>query len=112
MVCYKRVLTTASEIPYTATCDSAIGYGGVGISITGNGPLSTDPPLKNDAWVLLCSTSTGQSSWYRVVHAGYDSTGNQTHVNLVGPDWYGNTTAVMVVVGGVTGVYTSTIQLN
>jgi hypothetical protein len=36
-------------------------------------------------------------------------------MSLIGPDWYGGTTfngANIVIVDGVTGVYTETVQLN
>ena len=97
VVCYKRVLATTGEATYTtATCDSATGYGGIGVSIAGNGPVTSDPPLKNDQWVLLYTTTTGvsgttpQCTWYRVVNVGFD--GTNTRVNLVGPDWNGDGT--------------------
>ena len=53
-----------------------------------------------------------QATWYRVVHAGYNVNSNTSYINLVGPDWYGGTAAKLIVVGGVTGVYTSTVQVN
>ena len=118
VVCYKRVLAH-SRTTYTATCDNATGYGGIGISIGSNGPVTSDPPLKNDQWALYTTTTavsgtTPQCTWYRVVNVGFD--GTNTRVNLVGPDWNGDGTgtkpATLVIVGGVTGVYTTTVQLN
>ena len=48
-----------------------------------------------------------------MVSAGYDVSSNTSSITLVGPDWYRRRrTANIVVVGGVTGVYTETVQLN
>jgi hypothetical protein len=94
------------------TCDSAVGYGGIGISYAGNAPIP-----KENQWGLLYSTAVGssQASWYRVVSAGYD--GTNTRVTLVGPDWNGGTGAAanpvrLIVIPGVTGVYTTTVELD
>ena len=43
--------------------------------------MTTDPPLKNDQWVLLYTTATSgghnaQCTWYRVVNVGYDTANN------------------------------------
>jgi hypothetical protein len=126
VVCNGRKLGTDGErtIP-NVYCDSPIGYGGISVYVAGDkiAPAG-QPPLKNDEWVLLYTTgvdaagTTRQYSWYRVVHAGYDGTTN-TRINLVGPDWHGDGdstgaggAANMVVVGGVTGVYTTTVELD
>jgi hypothetical protein len=99
-------------------------------TMTGPAGTSGALPLKNDEWVLLYGVSSAgnitQATWYRVVHAGYtpdpsDPTKGSSSITLAGPDWYGggpnsvtdpNSRAVMVVVGGVTGVYTSTVQVK
>ncbi len=110
VVCYKRVLAATGERPIAVTCDTNPGYGGVSVHATGN-VLAGPPPLKKDAWVLLYSTgANSQCTWYRVVHAGYD--GTDTYITLVGPDWYGGGPTTIVVVDGVTGVYTTTVQLD
>ena len=118
VVCHRRVLTQTGTQPdgervvSLVTCDNGTSYGGVGVHVA-NDVISGTPPLKNNEWVLLCSTAAnGQCTWYRVVHAGYDTNSTTSYINLVGPDWYGGTAANIVIVGGVTGVYTTTVQLN
>jgi hypothetical protein len=138
VVCNKRILTQTGTQPDgerdlasigTITCDTSPSYGGVGISIVGNA-MDGPPPLKNNEWILLYSTNAAgtiiiQADWYRVVHAGYipdatdptDPTLGATRVMLVGPDWNGGTGTATdpvhaIVVQGVTGVYTTTIQLD
>jgi len=96
----------------TVTCTSP-SYGGTIVTYTNgtNGDIvSGPPPIKNDMWVLLCSTA--QCTWYRVVHAGYDISSTTSSITLVGPDWYGGPAGNIVIVDGVTGVYTETVQLN
>ena len=117
VTCYGRTLLSSSERlappSGTVTCASP-SYGGTIVTYNGtyNGGdiISVKPPIKADSWVLLYSAT--QASWYRVVHAGYDVTSNTSSITLVGPDWYGGTTGNIVVVDGVTGVYTETVQLN
>jgi len=120
VVCYKRVLTKNSSgqpdgerniLSTNVTCDSSPSYGGVGITIKGN-VIAGPPPLKSNEWILLYSTT--QCTWYRVVSVGYDASAvpPSTRIALVGPDWYGGSSATVVVVGGVTGVYTTTVQLD
>ena len=113
VVCQKRVLTPDNErlapTSGTLTCLSP-SYGGNTVTYLGD-IISPTPPIKNDSWVLLYSTGTNaQSAWYRVVSAGFD--GTNSNITLVGPDWYGGAAGYIVVVGGVTGVYTETVQLN
>ena len=120
-VCHKRILAADGErVIQNVTCDSDISYGGVSVTVPGDA-VSDTPPLKNNEWVLLYSTGTNvQCSWYRVVYNGYipdsldpgDPTKGKTYITLVGPDWYGGTDAEIVIVGGVTGVYTTTVQLG
>jgi hypothetical protein len=128
VVCYKRNISaagedTASAAPHAVSVLSGpIGYGGVTISVTGKWPTNWN--LKDNDWILLCSTVTGtgalnQATWYRVVGAGYDQTSNVTNITLVGPDWNGGDstsvpacTFTAVSVSGVTGVYTTTVQLD
>jgi hypothetical protein len=124
VVCQKRVLTQTGGVPdgerliAGVTCGASPSYGGNTVTCSSD-VTSATPPIKNDAWVLLYSTGTNaQSAWYRVVSAGYDVGSNTSNITLVGPDWYGGATggaagtANIVVVGGVTGVYTETVQLN
>ena len=116
MVCYQRVLTQnnpgqpdGETVVTGVTCDSSPSYGGVGLTIPGN------PTIKANEWLLLYTGGVNsQYTWYRVVSAGYDTGTDQTYVNLVGPDWYGGGgggTAAVVIIPGVTGVYTTTVQL-
>ena len=126
-VCHKRILTQTSGQPDgermiptaladTFTCTSP-GYGGTTVTFVGPDLISGEPPLKKNEWILLYSTDTAsslivQATWYRVVHAGYDTNSTTNYITLVGPDWHGGTAAKIVVVGGVTGVYTTTVQLD
>jgi len=121
VVCWKRAFTTGNNDPNAGettvsnvTCDSPTGYGGIGIQYSN----STVLPRENQ-WVLLYSENPTthaiiQATWYRVVSAG--NNGTNTRVSLVGPDWNGDgnggTGATLVVVKGVTGVYTTTVQLD
>ncbi len=112
VVCYKRLFDNSGTKPgekYISggvTCDDDIGYGGIGIEFSV--PLVVE--VKRNEWVLL--TTSKQSTWYRVVGIGTDGSGT-TRMSLVGPDWYGggkDGSASLVIVEGVTGVYTTTIQ--
>jgi type II secretory pathway pseudopilin PulG len=137
VVCNGRILTQAGAQPDgerviyvtpasggdTTTRIDSPSYGGTSVAYSGEGTrtadvVSGDLPVKNDQWVLLHSNM--QCTWYRVVHAGYgpDSADPSnkmkgvSRINLVGPDWYGGTAANIVVIGGVTGVYTTTVEID
>jgi prepilin-type N-terminal cleavage/methylation domain-containing protein len=132
VVCWKRVFTNYSTdaaspgetIVPNVTCDSADGYGGIGISYQN----STVMP-KEKEWVLLyaidpATSAIKQATWYRVVSAGSDGAATPaTRVSLVGPDWHGgqggtgspvspDNSVKLIVIKGVTGVYTRTVQLD
>ncbi len=109
VVCEKRNLSTAGEEVIPVTCDTATGYGGIGIHVASQWPTAWT--LKNKDWILLYSPNQ-TATWYRVVYAGYDEATDTTRISLVGPDWNGGTAATAISVDGVTGVYTSTVQLN
>jgi hypothetical protein len=118
VVCNQRVLTQTGTqpdgervAPTTGVLNYATpSYGGNIVTCAGD-IVSGPPAIKNGSWVLLYSTgANAQYTWYRVVHAGYD--GTNSNITLVGPDWYGNGAAYIVVVDGVTGVYTETVQVN
>ncbi len=106
VVCYKRVLAATSEVTYSGVSTMATPptYGGVGIKFTKGATM----PKVNE-WVLL---NGAQCTWYRVVSVGVQSD-NTAYAMLVGPDWYGNSSNLqMIVLPGVTGVYTTTVQLD
>lgn len=67
--------------------------------------------IKTDQWVMLAASTGATAKWYRVVGVGNIGT---PYISLVGPDW--DTTnylaPILVVVEGVTGVYTTTIHLD
>jgi hypothetical protein len=126
VVCWKRQFTAAvndakaDETTLSVSCDSSPAYGGMGIEYDANN--SKVLPKENE-WILLTSTANGQASWYRVVAAGTDNGSSpKTRVSLVGPDWYGGTgkdnsgavndSVKIIVVKGVTGVYTTTVKLD
>jgi hypothetical protein len=128
VVCWKRNLALDAGNPlgehaFTATCDSADGYGGIGIQIkdtdvSGDNENRLVKEMRDGQWVLLYSTVAPiQYSWYRVVHAGHDDSASAlcTRVSLVGPDWHGGNgvgNARVVIIEGVTGVYSTTVQVN
>ena len=110
VVCHKRIVSSSAESTFNVKCDSSPGYGGIGISYTKTS--STATPKANE-WVMLYSNVNGQCTWYRVASVG--NYGTDVRVNLVGPDWFGGATtngAKAVVLGGVTGVYVTTVQLD
>ena len=104
VVCYKRDFT-GGEYASLVTFPAGIGYGGGTIQVTTPAVLEH---IKTDQWVMLASIDTRVAKWYRVVGVG------DQYLSLVGPDWdvdtYNNPT--MVVVEGVTGVYTTTVHLD
>jgi type II secretory pathway pseudopilin PulG len=126
VVCDGRPLSAAGETVTTAanpvTIQSGpIGYGGVTISITGTA-WPANWTLKANDWILLSSVDSSgniiQATWYRVASVGYDATLG-TNITLVGPDWQGGDvsssparTFTAVSVNRVTGVYTTTMQLD
>jgi len=110
VVCNRRDFSSAGETVLSGgSCDNAIGYGGIGFTTTGSAGTTT---LKNNDWALLYNTSGTQYTWYRAVGIGYDTSISQTRMTLVGPDWYGGTNASLLVIPGVTGVYTATVKLD
>ena len=107
VVCYKRDFTGAGEHATTMPVTFlGGGYGGGTIQVANAGILEH---VKTDQWVMLASNNGAVAKWYRVVGVG------DQYLSLVGPDWdvtnFGNTTQ-LVVVEGVTGVYTTTVQLD
>jgi hypothetical protein len=109
------------------TC--AVTLSGFGI---GGGTISLQTPLdttaghpinkvKDNQWVMLVGLDSANNpivgNWYRVVGVGRDLTQASQPVNmlsLVGPDWNGTgvNSVDVVVIEGVTGVYTTTVQLD
>lgn len=75
--------------------------------------------VKRHHWILLYGP-TGNTvlpityRWYRVVAVGEDNANALTRdVSLAGPDWNGSTTTVQaVLIEGVVGVYTETVELS
>ncbi len=132
--CYKRLLTQtngqpdgeqAADLMTGAAGFPGLGFGG-GTIVLNNPNLSTTLPLrrvKDNQWVMLCGWNPDANNnripvrcqWYRVVGVGLDVPApNGPALSLVGPDWdvgnYQNVT--LLVVNGVTGVYTNTVQLD
>ena len=87
-----------------------MGYGGGTITLTaGASPLV----VKENEWILLCDSSAPpQCVWYRAVSSVTIPPSGSQPLSLVGPDWNGGATATAVVIPGVTGVYTTTVQLD
>ena len=118
-VCYKRNLQPGAvgtfDGEHVASIPALAGFPGMGI---GGGTVILDRKVnvKENQWVMLyhVSASTPQRNrcnWYRVVGVGMDVAGGPT-VSLNGPDWDPNMAATMVVVPGVIGVYTTTMELD
>lgn len=102
VVCNRRDFTSAGEtVLSSGTCTGGIG----GVSFLASGTTT----LKNNEWALLYQTNA-QYTWYRAVGVGYD--GTNTHMTLIGPDWNGGTSANLLVIPGVTGVYSTTVKLD
>jgi Prokaryotic N-terminal methylation motif len=114
----------------SANTATATGFPGMGV---GGGTVQLDAGsnvnVKENQWVMLYHLHVDNSgnpmypgyplinrcNWYRVVGVGKtaDASGNTiTYINLNGPDWDPNLSAVMVVVPGVIGVYNSTMELD
>ena len=111
VVCYQREFTAAGERAATATL-SPISYGGGTIMLNCNVADATPLVVKENEWILLYSAASGQCSWYRAVSSATIAPGASQALSLVGPDWYGGATAAVVVIPGVTGVYSTTVRLD
>jgi hypothetical protein len=112
------------------TCNgftSGFGYGGGTIELlnTASNPLDTNAihpinKVREEQWVMVVGLDTNNNpivgSWYRVVGVSRNTTSQAVDMlSLVGPDWPTNpnvTSVNVVVVNGVTGVYTRTMQLD
>ena len=106
IVCHKRILSAEGERTIAnVTCDSGVGYGGIGVTVADQDVTTGTPPIKKNNWVLLYNAT--QQSWYRVVHVGFD--GTDSRMTLVGSDWHGGATANIVIVDGVTGAYATPV---
>jgi hypothetical protein len=113
------------------TCNgftSGFGFGGGTIELdtkinaldpNANHPINR---VREEQWVMVVGLDANNNpivgNWYRVVGVGRDLSAASQPVNmltLVGPDWPTNTnvrTVNVLVVNGVTGVYTRTMQLD
>lgn len=98
-VCYKRMFSPEQ----TLTAAVSGGYGGVNLV------LANPVPVKENDWILLCAAGN-TARWYRVVSASSPA----THLTAVGPDWNtaANSSADLVVIESVVGVYVTTVELD
>ncbi|MEN6557578.1 MAG: hypothetical protein ABFC54_05295 [Thermoguttaceae bacterium] len=106
-VCYKRVLSTDGEKIATVSSTAhvpSIANGGGDVTLSGK----WDVP--NNQWVMLCKANGSAVAWYRVVNQLFDNT--DTTLMLVGPDWSGASDDRVIIIDGVTGVYTTTVRAN
>jgi len=132
-VCYKRNFDPNSvgtfEGEHTATINSNTvtpqGFPGMGLG-GGTVVLNSKINVKENQWVMLYHLHVDNSgnalpgypemnrcNWYRVVGVGMDvAPPNGPTLTLVGPDWDYNLPATLVVVPGVIGVYTTTVELD
>jgi len=117
VVCYKRDLSTAGEHT-TVPAPGGVtflggGYGGGSVTLTFG--LTDEVDMREGQWIMLYGTNAGktQCSWYRLVTVGeIDPTAPTVrYVSLAGPDW-NTSTATAVIIDGVIGVYTTTIEID
>ncbi len=123
VVCYKRDLSTTGE--HTATVNQFYGggYGGGSVMLTFAGPAG-DINVREGQWIMLygidAASGRTQCSWYRLVTVGEVDPNfpNDRYLSLAGPDWTvdtdgnGNLDAEAVIIDGVIGVYTTTIEID
>jgi hypothetical protein len=124
VVCYKRNFQPQAlgtlEGEHAVNIAANTGFPGQGI---GGGTIQLDPDskvnVKEGQWVMLyhvqAAASLNRCNWYRVVGVGQstDASGKPLQViNLSGPDWDATLQATLVVVPGVIGVYTTTMELD
>jgi len=110
VVCHKRDFTADGTQQRTVSFPGGIGYGGGTVQYTGN-----VLDVKENQWVMLLNdpTTPTVAKWYRVVGVGMIGSGDTNHLSLVGPDWEdASNDATLVVVDGVTGVYSTTMRID
>ena len=140
VVCYKRAFQTFDSTQPVSAANSldgehtayinsqnvaapkTTGFPGMGI---GGGTVQLDANsnvnVKANQWVMLYHLHFDASNkpvpqlnrcnWYRVLSVGKDAT-STTSLTLSGPDWDPNLDAILVVVPGAIGVYTTTMELD
>lgn len=108
----------AEEVLFVERFLGGTGQGGGSVVLTGVADV------KEDEWVLLCGKVNDERfqppeerkifQWYRVASAGLLEQTGTTALTLAGPDWdvVDNEKPQLVVVKGVVGVYTKTVELN
>jgi hypothetical protein len=129
VVCWKRDFSvdSSNQPAGEQTCDLSNVSGGIGgATVSVANDTNVDHPInkvREDQWVMLVAFDATtnaplQAYWYRVVGVGRDLTATNNMLTLVGPDW--DTTNLsangvnvrLIVINGVTGVYTRTVQLD
>jgi hypothetical protein len=132
VVCYKRNFevydpsqplsaTNNLEGEHTAAINSNSGtpqgFPGMGLG-GGTVVLNNQVNVKENQWVMLyhldSTPQLNRCHWYRVVGVGKTDLSGTTYptLSLVGPDWDPSLSATLVVVPGVIGVYTTTMELD
>lgn len=106
VVCHKRNFTTTGETTMAVSNFLGGGYGGGTVQVGS----SVANIVKTDQWVMLAANDNSTAKWYRVV--GVADAGSNHYLSLVGPDWDTSLNTRLVIVEGVTGVYTTTIHLD
>ena len=117
VVFYKRNLDP-SQAERVATATS---LGGGDMTLTA--PQEDLERVKRNHWILLCGRTGGPPAagattgplfhWYRVVAVAAGASATQRDVSLAGPDWTGPATGLQaVLIDGVVGVYTETVETN
>ncbi len=119
IVFYKRNLVAAQAERVANVTDAyGLGLGGGDVRLTA-GNVDDFKGLRRNHWILLCGQTGNMSwpnvfKWYRVVAVGQDNPNSASRdVTLAGSDWLWSTTNVQaVLIEGVVGVYTETVELN
>ncbi len=113
VVCSSRSFTNEQTCmtgdPAVPANPPTIAYGGGAVLLTPVAPATT-VNVRENTWIMLCDTGGTTAIWYRVVNAGPG--GSTQTLCVVGPDWPTGTAATAVIIDTVTGVYTTTVQLN
>ena len=109
VVCHKRDFTKDSGGKSNGEHTASVTFIGSG---WGGGSVTLNPPIKirENEWLML--KDGHHCKWYRVVSVGGIGSQGSTFLSLTGPDWdtqkYPDPKAL--VVDGVVGVYTTTIE--
>ena len=112
VVVYRRDFGLEGEHTADVAFPAGGGIGGGTVQLSNWDPFDSEFRIKQDQWILLCAGP--HCHWYRVVAANLDDATGTWWVTLQGPDWDATNypAAQAVLIGGVVGVYTTTVELD